>query len=134
MVSDSDFEIVEMLHATPSEELKGHFRTESRGQGVLGLIGWALGARSRVRQVDVRCRGEVIAQTTPSLKRPDIAKAFDDRPDAGTSGFEILIESQGEGESRLTIEAQLEDGTTTTLGELRVKAPRRRWKERFRLS
>ena len=134
MPDDSNSEIIELLHLTPSEELHGHFRVDMRERGVLALVGWVLGAQSRVIQVEVRSRGDVIAGAPPSLVRPDIAEAFADRPDARSCGFEILIEPQGSGESHLILEARLEDGTATPLGELRVSTPRRRWTEFFRPS
>jgi hypothetical protein len=129
-----EFEIVDVVHTTPNELLKGHFRVEKRDEGVLELIGWALGERSQVARIEVRCGDAAIAASEPSVKRPDIAEAFEDRPEAGACGFEIAIEAQGEGESHLELEAQLEDGTATPLGALRVKAPRRRWRELFRRS
>jgi hypothetical protein len=132
MSREPDLEILEVIHSTPSETLHGHFRVDPRENGVLGLIGWAVGDRSPVTQIEVRSEGTAIASAAPGLQRPDIASAFRDRPDARTCGFEIVIEAMGSGESHLTIDAQLEDGTAAPMGELRVKAPRRRWMDVFR--
>jgi hypothetical protein len=134
MAGDADVTIIEEVHLTPSEGLRGNFRVETRDGGVVGLIGWALGEHSPVAKVEVRSGADVVATTTPSVVRPDIASAFADRDDARTSGFEISIASQGSGESQLMIEAQLVDGTRAPLGSLRVKTPRRRLRELLRPS
>jgi hypothetical protein len=130
-MAGEDFEVVDLIHATPSELLKGHFRVEKRTPGLLALVGWALGERSRATRIEVRCGEELIAESELTVKRPDIAQAFD-RPDAATCGFEIVVEAQGDGESRLRLETQLEEGGPTPLGEVLVRASQSRWRTLFR--
>jgi hypothetical protein len=134
MPNDPAVEIIEVLHHTPTDHLKGHFRVEIREGGVLGLIGWVLGEQSQVVEVEVRAGTDVIASSAPGIERPDIAGAFPETPEARRSGFAILIEAQGSGESHLMVDGHQEDGTVSPIGEIRVKAPRRRWTEIFRPS
>jgi hypothetical protein len=66
------------------------------------------------------------------VERPDIAQAFPDTPGAGTSGFELTIEPNGVGVSRLALQAALADGAAAPLGELQVETVRRRRRGLFR--
>jgi len=123
--------ILEMTHSTPNEQVSGHFRVEEVDSR-LELVGWALGTDLPIVQVEVVSDGEVVARTPPVVERPDIAKAFPETAGAGTSGFQLAIEPNGAGVSRLAVQAALSDGGAAPLGELQVETARRRRKGLFR--
>jgi len=118
-VAEGVVEVLEVTHATPAGRARGGFRIE-RADSTLGLAGWALGLDSAVAAVEVVADGEVVGRTAGGGDRPDIAAAFPDIAAAGRCGFDISLEPSGEGQSRLAVEAALEDGGRARLGELRV--------------
>lgn len=122
-----ELQITEEIHSTPSVDLFGHFRVDARDDGVLWLVGWALGVDDSVTQILVRSDGDVIASSDLNVERPDISEGFADRSDALLSGFEIAIEGQGSGESHLILEAELVSKSTAPMGEIRVQATGRKW-------
>lgn len=112
-------EVLEVLHAGPAGSVRGNFRVE-RADSTLGLAGWVLGLDSAVTAVEVVADGALVGRTTTGADRPDIAAAFPGTAGAGRCGFGIALEPSGEGQSRLAVEAALEDGGRVRLGELRV--------------
>jgi hypothetical protein len=112
-------EVLEELHASPDRRARGGFRVE-RADSVLELAGWALGLDSAVIEVEVSAGGEIVGRATPTAKRPDIAAAFPDRDAADRCGFALALEPSGAGQSVLTVDAALADGSRVALGELRV--------------
>ncbi len=118
--------VSELVHSAPNDHVRGRFRVEP-SESKLDLIGWALGVDSPVVRVEVVSNGEVVARTSPVIERPDIAQAFPDVPGAATAGFKLAIEpAAGRGQSRLQLQAALEDGRSAPLGELEVTASRGR--------
>lgn len=125
VAEEADVQISELVHATPNERVRGHFRVE-RQESKLELVGWALGTDSPVVQVEVVSGGEVVARTSPVVERPDIAQAFPDVDGAATAGFQLAIEPSGRGKSHLRLQAALADGELAPLGELEVASRGRR--------
>jgi SAM-dependent methyltransferase len=124
MPQPSGVKIVEVVHSTPNDLLRGHFRIEDSEQG-LSLIGWALGQADPVSQVEITTGGSAVASAPVAVERPDIAEKFPDVTEARTAGFQMAIAPSGRGESRLKIEAVLESGERAPLGEVHVVAVRR---------
>jgi len=112
-------EVLEELHASPDRRARGSFRV-ARADSVLELAGWALGLDSAVIEIEVSVAGEIVGRAAPTGERPDIAAAFPDRGAAASCGFALALKPSGAGQSRLSVDAALADGTRVTLGELRV--------------
>jgi predicted SAM-dependent methyltransferase len=125
VAEEPEVQISELVHSTPNEQVRGHFRVERLGS-TLELVGWALGLDSPVVQVEVVSGSQVVARTSPVVERPDIAQAFPDMVEAGTSGFQLVIEPSGKGKSHLRLQAALEDGQLAPLGEMEVTTSRGR--------
>jgi predicted SAM-dependent methyltransferase len=125
VAAEPEVQISTLVHSTPNEQLRGHFRVE-RLESKLELVGWALGMDSPVVQVEVVSGGEVVARTSPVVERPDIGQAFPDVAGAATAGFQLAIEPSGKGRSHLRLQAALQDGQLAPLGELEVMSRGRR--------
>jgi predicted SAM-dependent methyltransferase len=127
MPQPSGVKVLEVTHATPNDLLRGHFRIQDCDQG-LKLVGWALGKKAPVSQVEIVAGGATVARTPVALERPDIGEKFPDVAEAKTAGFQLTIAPTGRGESRLAIEATFEGGERAPLGEVHVVTtkPRRR--------
>jgi predicted SAM-dependent methyltransferase len=123
VASQRDTQIVETVHSTPNDRLRGHFRVE-RGGPALSFVGWALGSDAPVVSVEVLSHGQVLATTSPVIERPDIAEAFPDLSGAETCGFQLAVAPATSG--RLELRATFEDGEHSPLGELEVTIPQRR--------
>jgi predicted SAM-dependent methyltransferase len=131
VANESSPRIVEIVHSTPTDRLRGHFRVES-DDSTLVLVGWALGSDSPVVALELLSQGEVVAGTSPVIDRPDIAAAFPDASGAETCGFRLAIEPSGKGRSRLELRAAFDDGEYALLGELEVETSHNRRKGLFR--
>jgi predicted SAM-dependent methyltransferase len=126
MAQGPSVQVVELVHETPNDLVRGNFRVEDSDEG-LKLVGWALGFDSPVTQVEVAVGDEVVARAPIVVERPDIAEAFPDVAGAETAGFQLVIQPSGRGRSRLQIQAALDDGERAPFGALDViAAPRRR--------
>ncbi len=117
--------VSEIVHLTPNDEVRGHFRIEQSGT-TLELAGWALGSTAPVDQVTVVTGGKVVARSPVVLERPDIKQAYPELEGADTCGFKMVLEPLGEGLSSLLVQAELQDGQAAPLGELQVRTARRR--------
>ncbi len=124
MAQPSEVKILEVVHSTPNDLLRGHFRVEDSDQG-LKLVGWALGQGDPVSQVEIVAGGHTVASAPVTVERPDIAEKFPDVAEARTAGFQLVIAPSGKGESRLKIEAALRDGGRAPIGEVHVVTIRR---------
>jgi len=122
--------ISDIVHLTPNDDLRGHFRIEQSGS-TLELVGWALGSNAAVDQVSVVTGGKVVARSPAVLERPDIGQAFPGVEGADTCGFKMVLEPLGDGRSHLLVQAELQDGNAVPLGELQVDTARRRRKGLF---
>lgn len=125
--------VSDIVHLTPSDDLRGHFRIEQSGS-TLELIGWALGSKVPVDQVSVVTGGKVVARSPAVLERPDIGQAFPEVEGADTCGFKLALEPLGDGRSYLLVQAELQGGEAVPLGELQVETARRRRKGLFGFS
>jgi predicted SAM-dependent methyltransferase len=133
MSQTSGVQISDLVHETPNEQLRGHFRVEDTDEG-LKLIGWALGFDSSVTEVEVVSGDEVVARAPVVVERPDIAEAFPSVPGSETAGFQLVIQPSGSGKSHLKIQAALENGEHAPFGELHVVTARRARRGLFRRS
>lgn len=122
--------VSDIVHLTPNDDLRGHFRIEQSGS-TLELIGWVLGSNAPVEQVSVITGGKVVARSPAVLERPDIGQAFPDVEGADTCGFKMALEPLGDGRSYLLVQAELQGGNAAPLGELQVETARRRRKGLF---
>src|ERR1700749_4697054 len=122
--------VSDIVHLTPNDDLRGHFRIEQSGS-TLELIGWAFSSKAPVDQVSVVPGGKVVARSPTVLERPDIGQAFPDVEGADTCGFKMVLEPLGDGRSCLLVQAELQDGNAVLLGELQVETARRRRKGLF---
>jgi hypothetical protein len=120
-------QIEEVVSALPSADLWGDFKVSGVDGSRLDILGWTLGAATEVARVEVLAGRSVIASTTPSLARGDLAEKMPDRSSAATCGFQVTIEADGKGRSTLELRAVLEDETTVPMGKIQVFAPARRW-------
>ncbi|HSC21063.1 MAG TPA: methyltransferase domain-containing protein [Solirubrobacterales bacterium] len=119
MPQPSGVKILEVVHSTPNDLLRGHFRIEDSEEG-LKLIGWALGMESPVSQVEIVAGDSTVARAPVAIERPDIAEKFPQAAEAKTAGFQMVIAPSGKGESLLKIEAALENGERAPIGEVHV--------------
>jgi hypothetical protein len=132
MTNDSSV-IVDAVTLKPDNDLvRAQFRVKSVAGNRLELIGWAFGLDAAIEQIEIVARGQVVAKTTTTEMRPDVAEAFPNTPQAGQSGFKIAIEAEGRGVDSLELHAVLDDGTIAPVGTLSVTAPPRSWSERLR--
>lgn len=127
VVEEADMKVLDIVHATPSEGVRGNFRVE-QGDEALEVVGWVLGEEHAVVAVEIVAGGEVVASTSPVLERPDIAEAFPDAKGVDTCGFQLAIEPSGRGQSHLDLRVTLDDGRQAPLGELEVASARGRRK------
>jgi hypothetical protein len=130
MTNDASITVEDLQVTMPNEDLWGSFRVNTVEGDRLGLVGWAIGIHSDVRQIELLYTGTVVASVTPALERPDLVEVFPDR-DVSSSGFEIAVAATGRGQSQLDLEALLADGRRATLGTVTVTTPKR-WPGLFR--
>jgi hypothetical protein len=87
--------------------------------GDLTIQGWVIGHNSLPVELELVDEGDfLIASTTISELRLDIAKAFPDVPEAGSSGFRLLLSAEGTGRSEIHARVRFSDGSRSTLGRL----------------
>lgn len=126
-MTEALLQIEDVNVALPDPRLWGSFKVIGVGGSQVELIGWTLGAAAEVERVEVLSGGTVVATTTPSLPRNELAERWPDRPSAASCGFRVVIEANGKGRSLLRLQAVLEDQTTVPMGEITVQAKARRW-------
>jgi hypothetical protein len=115
-------DVPEVVRGAPSEYARGDVLLKGVFGNRVELYGWALGKAAAVHSIEVVSRGSVVATTTTGVRRPDLAEVFPDDPAASVGGFEVALEAQSGGESRLDVLAMLSDGNKVSLGHLRVIA------------
>jgi hypothetical protein len=131
-VTDRSLKIEELKSFLPTDQLWGACRVQEAEGSRLIVVGWALGVQQDVESVQVVAGGKVVASASPTLPRPEVGEEFPDRKEAATSGFALTLEAKGKGSSVLTVQAALEDGTISPMGEIRTVAPVRRWADVLR--
>jgi glycosyltransferase involved in cell wall biosynthesis len=67
------------------------------GHQVLLVSGWAIGAASQVLPKIRWCQGDRAQIGYYGLRRPDVAAAHPDKPQAGLAGFSLLVEARQDG-------------------------------------
>src|ERR1700754_3905144 len=109
MTSDT-VQVEELTSGLPSAELWGSFKVKTVEGSRLELIGWALGTSTDIERIEIVAGDTVVASTSPSLPRFEVAQEFPGREAAANCGFEVVMEARGKGRSTLELRAVLEDG------------------------
>jgi hypothetical protein len=117
----ADFLEIVDLTSDPGEGVRGRLTAREREDRRLELAGWALGLELSVTEVEVSVGGAVAATAAVEIDRPDVADNFPGVAGAGTCGFRLELQAQGEGESQLEVHAVLEDESRKPLGRVLVK-------------
>ena len=98
-------------------------------RGVVRVRGWVVASPAPVARVELSLEGRPLGRASLGLPRPDVAAARG-RPDAGLSGFELLVDTTRPdlltGYSALRTTVALLDGTVTDLAPLAVTLPPRK--------
>jgi hypothetical protein len=121
---------VEVLDVSPVESdgedlIAGSIRPlPAQDDGSLTITGWVIGRGSRATAVELVDGDEVVGHAAVGLKRPDIAEVFPNVAEAGTCGFRVTMQAEGQGESELLARAILDDGTQVPIRSVRVKVSR----------
>jgi hypothetical protein len=118
-MSQVELDIVGLSYAPAEVDLRGYFNAVVSG-GRLRVSGWCIHRQQPVYAVEIVAADAVIATTNTGIERPDVRDLFPDLPAAGTSGFEILVEAGGEGDSELEVEAVTADEARHPLGRIDV--------------
>lgn len=112
--------------AVRAAHLDGPVRGMRVQDGPLRVVGWAVGERAPVREVEVVCDGEVVGRASVDVARPRVAERFAGVAGAERAGFDLGLEPSGRGISELAVEAVLGDGSRAPLATVRVDVQRRR--------
>jgi hypothetical protein len=91
----------------------------------LRIVGWVVGERARVREVEVVSEERVVGKAPVNVPRPGVAERFDGVEGADAAGFELELEPSGKGISELLLTAVLDDGSRSSIGTVRVDVARR---------
>jgi hypothetical protein len=96
---------------------------ERRAAHAIYVIGWALGDEDPVDSVAFEHEGEVICRAGLGVRRPDLASAFPDRPDAEYAGFHTIVNVAGDPGPELAVElfAETKSGLRLELATLRLR-------------
>lgn len=91
------------------------------------LSGWAVGDGSPVVAIELAEGGEAFRRVPLGVDRPDLERAFPDRPGAGAAGFRTTVSLVGiPPEIEVELRAVLGDQRRVPFGAIRA---RRRWRE-----
>jgi Methyltransferase domain len=96
-----------------------HFEGDS-----LRIVGWAVGNRSPVKEVEVVSEQEVVGRAVVDLPRPGVADKYPDASGADSAGFDLTLSAGGRGAGELQVSAVLEDGSRAALGVVKVDVTR----------
>jgi SAM-dependent methyltransferase len=91
----------------------------------LRIVGWVVGARSPVREVEVVSEHKIVGKAPVGIHRPGVAERFEGVAGADAAGFDLRLEPSGRGVSELLVTAVLEDGSRSAIGTIRVDVTRR---------
>lgn len=89
-------------------------------EGPLRIVGWAVGACSPAREVEVVAEREVVGRTAVDVPRPRVAERFAAQPGAEAAGFDLRLEPSGTGISELLVQAVLDDGSRVPIALIRI--------------
>ena len=93
--------------------------------GPLRVVGWAVGDRAAVREVEVVSEHQVVGKALVDIPRPGVADRFPGVAGADKAGFDLKLEPSGKGISELLVTAVLDDGSRSAIGTIRVDVTRR---------
>jgi predicted SAM-dependent methyltransferase len=93
--------------------------------GSLSVVGWVVGGRARVIEVEVVSDDKVVANAPVDVPRPGVAERFTGVAGADAAGFALNLEPSGSGVSELSLVAVLEDGSRSAIATIGVEVTRR---------
>jgi hypothetical protein len=93
--------------------------------GPLRVVGWVVGDRARVCEIEVVSDHEVVGKAPVDVPRPGVAERFTGVDGADAAGFDLKLEPSGKGVSELLVTAVLDDGSRSAIGMIRVDVMRR---------
>jgi SAM-dependent methyltransferase len=93
--------------------------------GTLRVVGWVVGGRALVREVEIVSDHEVVGKAPVNVPRPGVAERFTDVAGADAAGFDLKLEPSGRGVSDLSLTAVHDDGSRSAIGTIRVNVTRR---------
>jgi hypothetical protein len=130
---------VNVLEVSKSEDIgriaRGAIRAFFDHRGLV-VQGWAAGHSSRAQEIEVvDDEAGAISRAPIDMARPDVAEAIGDSQAADSAGFRVVLEAHGSGVRSMTIRVLLADGSSDSLGHMRLKvaAPGVPLRERLRL-
>jgi predicted SAM-dependent methyltransferase len=94
-------------------------------EGPMRVIGWAVGSRSPVAEIEVVSEHRVVGKAPVDVPRPGVADRFAGVPGAATAGFDLKLEPSGKGVSELLVTAVHLDGSRSALATIRVDVTKR---------
>jgi hypothetical protein len=94
--------------------------------GPLRIVGWVVGDRVPVREVEIVAERQVVGRAAVDLARPGVAEQFPGVVGAEAAGFDLRLEPSGEGVSELQVSAILDDDSRVALATIRVDVKRDR--------
>jgi glycosyltransferase involved in cell wall biosynthesis/SAM-dependent methyltransferase len=124
-------EIVEVERAPRDERLWGGYIDTPRpgdgsGDGVIELVGWALGRSAPVQRIEFLSGGALVGATRANVRRPDLEGAFPEASANAGGGFRARLNLLGDAERELELVAVLRDDARVALGRILARP---RWRE-----
>lgn len=92
--------------------------------GPLRIVGWVVGDRAPVREVEIVAEHRVVGRATVDVERPGVAAQFAGVAGADAAGFDLRLEPSGKGVSELLVTAVFDDGSRVALATIRVDVRR----------
>jgi hypothetical protein len=120
-MSNLELQVADVVYVETKGDVQGLFKAEAAASR-LRIFGWAFAQEDKVSAIEVVAEGNVVAAAEPVIPRPDVGERFAGVPAAATSGFEVIVEAEGEGRSELAVEAVLSTGDRHALGRVEVLA------------
>lgn len=93
--------------------------------GPLRVVGWVVGDRAAVREIEVVSEHKIVGRALVDIPRPGVADRFTGVAGADKAGFDLKLEPNGRGISELLVTAVLDDGSRSAIGTIRVDVTRR---------
>jgi hypothetical protein len=114
--------VVDVSEAEPERGLrKSRLDSPQTGAEIdtnaLKIVGWAVGAKAPVEEVEVLAGGEVVAKAPVEIERPGVAEAYPKNPGADRAGFRLVVQGSGEGRHELAVRGVL-DGERAPIGAI----------------
>jgi len=94
-------------------------------EGPLRVVGWVVGERAAVAEIEVVSDHEVVGRAPVDVPRPGVADRFAGVAGADKAGFDLKLEPSGKGVSELLVTAVHTDGSRSALATIRVDVTRR---------